>query len=194
MPEMRQCEDLFFALDLPELAQVSTRLIAQDSATGDGYAWRSFARLGEIQAEGEDTQAFGLVELLRDYFCACERPVVTEGGVVCRLFLKLVFSDLIRKISHARPGDKFTLQKTDPLCGGALAMFEGDFDRARRNFGTAILDPESKACAYAGIGLLKAIHSELPDALRAFADAGQGDADVRALMESLQPALKPAHA
>jgi hypothetical protein len=189
--DLRRCEDLFFALDLSQLASLSTAVIEQNGTVPDPYAYRSFARLGESQMDSGEGQGYGLVELLRDYFRACEQPVVTEGAAVCRLFLKILFADLIRKISHARPGEKFTLQKTDPLCGGAFAILEGDFERARRSFGSAILDPESRTYAYAGIGLLKAIDSDLPDALRAFADAGSDDEDVCALIASLHPALKP---
>ncbi|HUH62901.1 MAG TPA: hypothetical protein VLZ50_07890 [Terracidiphilus sp.] len=187
-PELRRCEDLFFDLDFSELARVSTQLIAIDAAAGDGYAYRSFAHLGVSQHSVGDRDDVELVELLRDYFHACERPMASEGAAVCRLLLKLVFAELVRRISNARPGEKFALQKSDPLCGGAFAILEGDFERARRSFGTAVLDPESRAYAYAGIGLLKAIHSDLPDALRAFSDAGPVDEDVRALIASLQPA------
>jgi hypothetical protein len=191
VPEMRLCEDLFFDLEFAELAGVSTRLIAIDPAAGDGYAYRSFAHLGESQHGNGNGDPVGLVDLLRDYFHACERPVVTEGAAVCRLFLKLVFAELVRRISNARPGEKFTLQRSDPLCGGAFALFEGDFDEARRHFGKAILDPQSRVYAYAGIALLKAIHSDVSDALRALADAGQEDEDVCALIASLQPQPTP---
>jgi hypothetical protein len=189
--ELRRCEDLFFALEFAELADISTKLIAIDAAAGDGYAFRSFAHLGQSQHGVENRDEVGLVDLLRDYFHACERSVASEGAAVCRLLLKLVFAELVRRISNAQPGEKFALQKSDPLCGGALAVFEGDFDQARWNFGRAILDPQSRAYAYAGIGLLKAMHCDIPDALRAFADAGSDDEDVRLLSASLQPVLKP---
>jgi hypothetical protein len=191
LPELRHCEDLFFALEFTELAHLSSRLIATDAAAGDGYAFRSFANLGESQHGHGNRDDVGLVELLRDYFHACERPVASEGATVCRLLLKLVFAELVRRISNAQPGEKFALRQSDPLCGGALAIFEGDFEQARRNFGKAILDPQSRVYAYAGIGLLKAMHCDVPDALRAFADAGPDDEDVRALADWLQPTLKP---
>lgn len=187
-PEMRHCEDLFFDLDFSELASASARLISLDAAVGDGYAYRSFAHLGESQHTARNGSDVELVELLRDYFHACERPVTTEGATVCRLLLKLVFAELVRRISNARPGEKFALQKTDPLCGGAFAIFEGDFEEARRSFGRAIPDPQSRAYAYAGIGLLKALHSDMGDAMRAFADAGADDEDVCALAEWLRQA------
>jgi len=187
-PEMRRCEDLFFDLDFPELANASARLISLDAAAGDGYAYRSFAHLGESQHTNGSGGDVELVELLRDYFHACERPVTTEGATVCRLLLKLVFAELVRRISNARPGEKFALQKTDPLCGGALAIFDGDFDEAKRSFGRAIMDPQSRAYAYAGIGLLRALHSDMGDAMRAFGDAGADDEDVCALVEWLKPA------
>ncbi len=189
--ELRHCEDLFFALEFSELADASTRLIAIDAAAGDGYAYRSFALLGQSQQGNTNADDVGLVDLLRDYFHACERPVVTEGATVCRLLLKLVFAELVRRISNAQPGEKFALQKSDPLCGGAFAIFEGDFEMARRSFGRALLDPNGRPYAYAGIGLVKAFHSDLTDALRAFADAGPEDEDVCALAQWLQPPGRP---
>jgi hypothetical protein len=186
--KLRRCEDLFFSLRFTDLAQLCTSLIDQQDGWGDAYAFRSFARLGESEQNSAAAGNIGLVELLRDYFRALDRSLATEGAKVCRLFLKLVFADLARRISRAQPGEKFNLQRTDPLCGGALAMFEGDFNAAEENFyrGTAV--PESRALAYAGIGLLKAINSDGVGASEAFALAGADDADVSAVAAYFQSA------
>jgi hypothetical protein len=183
---LRRCEDLFFGLEFAELEEQASSLIEQDPERGDAYAFRSFARLGESRYGGAKGRTFGLVELLRDYFRACDRPMATEGGGVCRLLLKLVFADLARKIKRARPGEKFSLDKNDPLCGGALSILEGEFDAAEASFGAAIADPVSRALAYAGIGLLKMFHSDRAGALSALAQAGSEDEDVRMLVHSLE--------
>jgi hypothetical protein len=186
--KLRRCEDLFFSLRFAELAQLCTSLIEHEGGWGDAYAYRSFARLGESEQDNAVSKSFGLVELLRDYFHARDRSLATEGAKVCRLFLKLLFADLVKKISHARPGEKFSLQRTDPLCGGMLAIFEGDFNKAEENFRRGIGEPESTMLAYAGIGLLRAINSDVAGAIEALAQAGPEDEDVCALAASLQSA------
>jgi hypothetical protein len=186
--KLRRCEDLFFSLRFTDLAELCTSLIDQKDGWGDAYAFRSFARLGESEQNSAAAKSFGLVELLRDYFHALDRSLATEGAKVCRLFLKLVFADLARRISRARPGEKFTLQRSDPLCGGALAMFEGNFKSAEENFRRGTVDPESSALAYAGIGLVKAIDSDTAGAIEAFSLAGPEDVDVRAVAVYFQSA------
>jgi hypothetical protein len=189
LPEkVRRCEDLFFALHFTELAQLSTSLISHGDTWGDAFAYRSFARLCEREAESTPPNDSGLVELLRDYFRACDRSLATEGARVCRLFLKLAFTDLERKISLAEPGERFSLQRADPLCGGALAMFEGDFKTAEESFRRGVAQLESRSLAYAGIGLLKAIDSDVDGAIEALAQAGGEDEDVSALAFALQSA------
>lgn len=186
--KLRRCEDLFFSLRFTELAQLCSSLIDQQDGWGDAFAFRSFARLGEGEQETAVGSGLGLVELLRDYFHCCDRPLATEGAKVCRLFLKLMFADLVRKISHARPGEKFSLQRTDPLCGGALAIFEGDFKTAEESLRRGVAEPEGRALAYAGIGLVRAIESDVAGAIEAFAHAGSEDEDICALAASFQSA------
>jgi len=179
--ELRRCEDLFFAFSFSELVRRSARLIEQNTEFGDAYAYRCFALLAEVQQGivGEDD--YDLVHQLRDYFSACERPLKTEGATVCRLFLKLMFGDLVKKIARAHQGMKFMLEKSDPLCGGAFAVLDGDFGRARRHFDAAVLDPDSRSYALAGIGLLKILNSDLAGAIGAFASAGVVDEDILTL-------------
>jgi hypothetical protein len=179
--ELRRCEDLFFAFDFPELVRRCGSVIEKNNVFGDAYAFRCFALLAEIQQGMVGEEEVDLVDLLRDYFSACERPVATEGATVCRLFLKLVFGDLVKKIARADHGTRFTLEKSDPVCGGAFAVLNGDFGTALRRFDAGIADPASKAYALAGIGLLKAFNSDIPGAISAFASAGGGDEDILAL-------------
>lgn len=186
--KLRQCEDLFYSLRFAELAQLCTSLIEHEDGWGDPYAYRGFARLGESEQVNSAGKGFGLVELLRDYFHACDRSLATDGAKVCRLFLRLVFTDLVRKISKAQPGEKFCLQRTDPLCGGALAIFEGDFEAAEESFRRGVAEAESKSLAYAGMGLLRAINSDVAGAIEALAHAGLEDEDVSALAAALQSA------
>jgi len=185
-PELRRCENFFFAFGFRELISQATRLIEQNTPFGDAYAYRCFALLGEIQQGCDPGLDHDLVDLLRDYFCACERPIATEGATVCRLFLKLVFGDLVKRIARAEHGAKFCLQKTDPLCGGAFAVLEGDFRTAKQKFDSAIGDPASRAYAWAGIGLLNVMHSDLSGALGAFTSAGIDDEDVLAMSQLLR--------
>jgi hypothetical protein len=178
---LRRCEDFFFSFNFSQLIQLSSVLIDQKTEFGDAYAFRCFATLGEIQLGAAEDAGHDLVDLLRDYFGACERPLLTEGATVCRLFLKLVFGDLVKRISRAQRGSRFALEKSDPLCGGAFAVLDGDFGSARKRFDAAISDPGSRAYALAGIGLLKMFDSDVSGALMAFNHAGPGDEDIQAL-------------
>jgi hypothetical protein len=184
--ELRRCEDLFFTFSFQDLVRRANTVIEQKSEFGDAYAFRCFALFGEVQLGILWEDELDLVELLRDYFDACERPMATEGGTVCRLFLKLLFGDLVRRIASAEPGSKFAIEKTDPLCSGAFAMLNGDFPRARQCFDAAALEPGTKAFALAGIGLLKLLHSDLAGAVGAFLTAGIADDDVMTLTGMLK--------
>jgi hypothetical protein len=184
--ELRPCEDLFFDLEFADLDSVSTGLIEKRDSSGDPYAFRCFARLGVSGQGAGQGSSFSLVDLLRDYFHACERPLATDGAAVCRLFLKLVFADLVRKISNAQPGQKFSLERTDPLCGGALAILDGEFDRAQESFVRAFSDAESRTFAFAGMGLLRALDADAAGAFEAFNSAGPDDEDIRVLANSFQ--------
>lgn len=176
--ELRQCEDLFFSFTFQELIRRSEFLILENTEHGDAYAYRCFARMAEIQQGIIGEEEYDLVHQLRDYFSACEKPLATEGATVCRLFLKLVFGELVKRIASAQPGLKFALEKKEPLCGGAFAILVGDFGKARRLFDAASLDPASRSYALAGIGLLKVLHSDVAGASDAFAGAGIADEDV----------------
>jgi len=183
---LRCCEDLFFSFAFPELVRQSDGIIEQGTEFGDAYAFRCFAFLGQIQLGVVGEEDHDLVEFLRDYFDACERPLLTEGATVCRLFLKLVFGDLVKRIARAEPGTRFALDKTDPVCGGAFAVFDGDFSRARQRFDAAIADPASRVYALAGIALLKMFDCDLQGAVAAFTLAGAGDGDIVKLWSLLQ--------
>jgi hypothetical protein len=178
---LRRCEDFFFSFSFPQLIQLAGVLIDRNTEFGDAYAYRCFALLCEIQQGAADEAGHDLVDLLRDYFGACERPLVTEGATVCRLFLKLVFGDLVKRISRAQHGSRFALDKSDPICGGAFAVLEGDFDRARQRFDSAISDSGTRAYAWAGIGLLKVFDSDVSGALSAFNRACVEDEDILAM-------------
>jgi hypothetical protein len=184
LPQLRECESQFFHLQLRELAESSAHEMARDPSRGDAYAYRCFALLGEGQAQVPPR--FDLVELLRNYFSACERPVVTEGGNICRLFLKLAFGDLVKRIAKARPGDKFSLRVEDPLCGGAFAMLDGDLERAGECFLLASSDPGTRVYGLAGMALLKALDGDDPGALAILAEAGEEDEDIRDLAVQLR--------
>jgi hypothetical protein len=177
LPISVQCEERFFSLELEGLALLATAAVGEEPEMGDGYAYRCFARFAE--GHQADPPAYDLVELLRDYFNACERPILTEGATVCRLFLKLAFGDLVKRIARARPGDRFNLQKSDPLCGGAFALLDGDFEGAQKDFRAADADPGSRIYGLAGLALLKAIDSDLAGAREALKEAGGEDEDVR---------------
>ena len=183
---LRRCEDHFFAFSFPELIASSTNLIHQHSTYGDAYAFRCFASLGEIQMGSTSSLDYELADLLRDYFASCERPIATEGGTVCRLFLKLVFGDLVKRISRANHGSRCSLDKADPLCGGAFAFLEGDFRTARWNFDEALSDPHNRSWGLVGIGLLNVLHSDLQGARAAFARAGAIDDDIIAMCNLLR--------
>lgn len=178
---LRRCEDFFFSFSFPQLIQLTGVLIDRSTEFGDAYAYRCFALLCEIQQGAADEPGHDLVDLLRDYFGACERPVVTEGATVCRLFLKLVFGDLVKRISRAQQGSRFALDKSDPVCGGAFAILEGDFGRARERFDAAIADPGTRAYALAGIGLLRVFESDVSGAVAAFNRACAEDEDILAM-------------
>lgn len=184
--DLRDCADLFMAFDFPALTLTSASLIRQGCEFGDPHAFRCFARLCESLSASWDAVTFDLVELLRDYFRACEQPIVTEAGHVCRLFLKLVFGDLVRRIARATPGDRFSLQKSDPLCGGAFAVLDGDFAFAEHQFKRAAGDPVDRTYAYAGIGLLRLFDTDDAGALDAFEQAGLADEDIGALVASMR--------
>jgi len=177
LPISGQCEERFFSLELEELAQLATAAIGEEPDLGDGYAYRCFAQFAE--GHHADPPAYDLVERLRDYFSACERPIVSEGATVCRLFLKLAFGDLVKRIARARPGDKFNLRKSDPLCGGAFALLDGDFEGAQQNFTAAAEDPASRIYGLAGLALLKAVDADTAGARQALKEAGGEDEDVR---------------
>jgi hypothetical protein len=183
--ELRRCEDLFFSFTFGELVNRTTHLIDQKCQSSDPYAFRCFAMLGQVQQGARGEEEVDLVDLLRDYFRACELSVLTEGATVCRLFLKLVFGDLVKRISRAQSGARFTLEKTDPLCGGAFAILEGDFKKARQRFDAAIADPFAREYALAGIGLLKIFDTDFPAALAAFTRAGSSDDDILKLARLL---------
>ena len=185
-PLLASCENLFFAFDFPYLIFSSTLAIDQNTTYGDAFAFRCFALLGQLQQGVKPDMDSDLVDLLRDYFRACERPLVTEGGTVCRLFLKLVFGDLVKRIARAQQGAKFALDKNDLLCGGAFAMLEGDFFTARQMFDTAIIDPASHAYAWAGLGLLHVMDSDVPQAVKSFSRAGVGDEDILTMSRFLR--------
>jgi hypothetical protein len=180
------CEELFFSFDFARLIDFSKQLIEQDTEYGDAYAYRCFAALGENQIGNPNGKAYDLVDLLHDYFRACGRNLITDGAIVCRLFLKLVFGDLVKRIAGSRSGVRYTLQKSDPLCGGAFALLHGDFDQAERCFVAGIAEPGSRSYAFAGLGLLKSLHSDLPGALAAFANAGAADDDFGTIARLLQ--------
>ncbi len=184
--ELKRCEDLFFSFSFQELVRRADIAIGQETEFGDAYAFRCFAMFGEVQLGILWEDEMDLVGLLRDYFDACERPVATEGGTVCRLFLKLLFGDLVKRIAQAEPGCKFAIEKTDPLCSGAFAMLNGDFAGARKCFDAAVVEPGSKAFAMAGIGLIKLLHSDLHGAVGAFLTAGISDDDVMTLVGLLK--------
>ena len=188
---LRQCDDLFFSLNFTELSQLSSMLIDQHTEYGDAYAFRCFALLGNTQVNGGGEYGYDLVELLRDYFPACERALATEAATVCRLFLKLVFGELVKRIARAKPGDKFNLQKTDPLCGGAFAVMEGEFEKAEENFARAILEPASRVYGHAGMAMLKLFDSDMDGALYAFSQAGIEDDDITSLAHWLRREARP---
>jgi len=183
--ELRHCETLFFTFRFPQLVELSSQVIGQFPQCGDAYAYRSFAMLGEGRVDPQQAEAGELDALLRDYYRACTGSIATQGATVCRLFLKLIFADLVKRIRSADPGIKVRLQKSDPLCGGAFALLEGDFDRAQVSFDLAIGDPHSYAYACAGIGLLKLFQGDLPAARQSLARAGAEDEDIRMLSRSL---------
>jgi hypothetical protein len=182
--QLRECEVQFFNLQLRELAESSALEIGRDPSRGDAFAYRCFALLAEGHAQ--NPPEYDLVELLRNYFSACERPLVTEGGAVCRLFLKLAFGDLVKRIAKARPGDKFSLRVEDPLCGGAFAVLDGDFQRAGECLLLASSDPASRVYGLAGTALLKALDGDDGGALQVLAEAGDEDEDVRGLAAQLR--------
>lgn len=184
--ELSICANLFVEFDFAALIRHSGELIRRDSECGDAYAFRCFARLCESLGAGWDAVTFDLVELLRDYFSACEQPIATESGHLCRLFLKLVFGDLVRRIARAAPGDRFSLQKSDPLCGGAFAVLDGDFAFAEHEFSRAATDGASRTYGHAGIGLLRVFDGNPGSALDAFGLAGFEDEDIGALAVSLR--------
>jgi hypothetical protein len=190
LAELRRCDRLFFAFDFPGLSQLTSTLIDQETERGDAFAYRCFARLAESHKEAGSGPPSDLVQLLRDYFQACERPVATEGAIVCRLFLKLMFGDLVKRIARARPGDRFSLQKSDPLCAGAFAILDGDFDKAQEYFSVAVVDHGSRVYAYAGLALLKLFFEDVEGAQEALAIAGLEDDDVRTLAASLPTDLR----
>lgn len=183
---LRRCEDFFFAFSFPQLIQLSTALIDGNTEFGDPYAYRCLSNLAESQLTAAGEYAYDLVELLRDYFRACERPLITEGATVCRLFLKLVFGDLVKRIARAEPGARHSLQKADPLCGGAFSLLCGDFIKAQENFDRALLDPASRAYGFAGMALLKCFNSDVYGALDALHNAGAADDDFRTLATLLE--------
>lgn len=184
--ELTRCENFFFAFDFPYLVFEATLLIEQGTAFGDAYAYRCFALLGEMQQGVKPDMECDVMDLLRDYFRACERPMSTDGAIVCRLFLKLLFGDLVRRIARAQNGCKFELEKSDPLCGGAHAIFEGDFWAARRMFEAASTNPATSDHAWAGMGLLHLFDSDLPSAVDAFSWAGKNDEDIVAIAQLIR--------
>jgi hypothetical protein len=184
LPQLRACELQFFNLELKELAESSAREIGRDQSHGDAFAYLCFALLAEGHAQ--DPPQYDLVELLRNYFSACERPMGTEGGAVCRLILKLVFGDLVKRIAKAQPGDKFSLRVEDPLCGGAFAVLDGELERARECFVRASADSGSRVYGLAGMALLKALDGDDNGALAILADAGGEDEDIREVAAELR--------
>jgi hypothetical protein len=183
---LRRCEELFFSFSFPQLIQLSTALIEGNTEFGDTYAYRCFANLAENQIAAAGEYAYDLVELLRDYFRSCERPIITEGATVCRIFLKLVFGDLVKRIARAQPGARHALQKSDPLCGGAFSLLCGDFLKAQESFERATLDPACRAYGFAGLALLKSFDSDVNGALNALSRAGAADDDFRTLATLLE--------
>jgi len=186
--ELRHCEMLFFTFKFLQLVELSTQLIQQFPNCGDAYAYRGFALLGEGRFDPQHTAPDELDLLLRDYYRACAGSVSTQGATVCRLFLKLIFADLVKRIRRSEPGASVQLKKTDPLCGGAFALLEGDFDTAHLCFDRAAPDPANYAYACAGMGLLKLFQSDLPAARQALLRAGTNDEDIRTLARSFEAA------
>ena len=190
---MRHCETLFFTFRFPQLVELSSQIVDQFPQCGDAYAYRGFALLGEGRVDPRQAGPGELDALLRDYYRACTGSIATQGATVCRLFLKLIFADLVKRIRRADPGIQVRLQRSDPLCGGAFALLEGDFDRAQICFDLAIADPASHAYACAGMGLLRLFQGDLPGSRQSLAGAGAEDEDIRTLARSLAaPASGPA--
>jgi hypothetical protein len=183
---LRRCEEFFFSFSFPQLIQLSTALIDGNNEFGDPYAYRCFANLAESQLTAAGEYAYDLIELLRDYFRACERPMITEGATVCRLFLKLVFGDLVKRIARAEAGVRHKLLKSDPLCGGAFSILRGEFFKAEEHFDRAILDPASRAYGFAGLALIRSFESDVQGALAALQSAGAADDDFQTLAALLE--------
>lgn len=186
--ELRRCESLFFSFEFKGLVEAATSLIALDPGCGDAYAYRSFGLLGESQANGPDGEVQDLYGLLRDYFRSCECDLATEDARVCRLFLRIVFAELINRIGQSGAGAKLRLQKTGSPCRGAFAILEGNFEAAQQLFESAAGEPANSVYAHAGIGLLKVFQSDYAGAHEAFKSA-PGEPDCEALAKWIEPRM-----